>query len=287
MEKIQRANVTNRELEFLLHICNYQEDTGVVPGVYYKDICSGLGMSHQTFYNVLHGLRSKGIVVLQKVNRIDWDILIVGNDCSNQKEVEKEGYLSLADGLFAMEQFRKMKANEKLLAMLFLTWCRSGKRTYQEGKEKLLARLRETLGCGLRAVQKYFTHLREFFSIGIKEGKYLITLRKSIPERLGASETKTDAQMEHEHKVQCACNRNGIKNPDEAEIAETAQLGWKQYKREIQELVKACRLPKDYFSYLIGISISGKQDKNLMPKYIHKLLKNEIQKYENWNDAAV
>lgn len=284
LERMEKAKLTGNELDMLLCICNYQDDAGRIPGVYYKDICSTLGLSFQGFYNALYRLRDKGIIALKKADRTDWDVRIIGNDCRDAEGVCREGYLSLADGLFANKDFCAMKANEKLLAMRFLVYCRSGQRSYQEGKDKLLTKLKELLGCGLRAIRNYFTTLRKLFSIGIKDKKFFITIKRGMKARIPGS--KSDAELECEHKVKSACSRSGVKSPEKQDIADVAALGWRQYRQQVKELQDANWLPDDYFTYLIRSSLVGKEEKLLEPKYIHKLLRSLIEKFEKRNEFA-
>ena len=134
LRKVEESRLTNKELTVFLHICQYQTDAGTVSGIYYKDICNALKISNQSFYSSLYRLRDCGLINLWKADKIDWDIQIIGNDCTDIESVKKEGYLSVADGLFASEKFRKLKANEKVMAMRLLVYCRSGQRTYKEAK---------------------------------------------------------------------------------------------------------------------------------------------------------
>ena len=91
VKKLEGAKLTNSELSIFLHLCQYQTDNGTVSGVYYKDICAALDLSYQTFYSGLYKLRDCGLITLWKADHIDWDIRIVGNDCSNIEEVKKRG----------------------------------------------------------------------------------------------------------------------------------------------------------------------------------------------------
>lgn len=163
LRKVEESRLTNKELTVFLHICQYQTDAGTVSGIYYKDICNALKISNQSFYSSLYRLRDCGLINLWKADKIDWDIQIIGNDCTDIESVKKEGYLSVADGLFASEKFRKLKANEKVMAMRLLVYCRSGQRTYKEAKASFLDKMKKMLGCGLRAVKKYLTALKELF----------------------------------------------------------------------------------------------------------------------------
>ena len=90
VERLEKAKLTNKELSIFLHLCQYQTETGTVSGIYYKDICAALKLSNQTFYSSLYQLRDCGLINLWKANKIDWDIRIVGNDCSNIEEVKMD-----------------------------------------------------------------------------------------------------------------------------------------------------------------------------------------------------
>jgi len=45
-------NVTNKEIDFLLHISHFQNERGQIIGIYYRDVCSACNMSIQTFYDL-------------------------------------------------------------------------------------------------------------------------------------------------------------------------------------------------------------------------------------------
>ena len=279
LRKVEESRLTNKELTVFLHICQYQTDAGTVSGIYYKDICNALKISNQSFYSSLYRLRDCGLINLWKADKIDWDIQIIGNDCTDIESVKKEGYLSVADGLFASEKFRKLKANEKVMAMRLLVYCRSGQRTYKEAKASFLDKMKKMLGCGLRAVKKYLTALKELFYIGIKDKMYLITIRRGVADRVWRA--PTDTELELGHKVHAACNRNKINESDAAK-RDTAELA-KQYRQDIAEMQKAGVLPEDIFGYLIGKARDGLAGK-LNPKYIHKVLRNEIANGKFYNE---
>ena len=249
LRKVEESRLTNKELTVFLHICQYQTDAGTVSGIYYKDICNALKISNQSFYSSLYRLRDCGLINLWKADKIDWDIQIIGNDCTDIESVKKEGYLSVADGLFASEKFRKLKANEKVMAMRLLVYCRSGQRTYKEA---------------------------------IKDKMYLITIRRGVADRVWRA--PTDTELELGHKVHAACNRNKINESDAAK-RDTAELA-KQYRQDIAEMQKAGVLPEDIFGYLIGKARDGLAGK-LNPKYIHKVLRNEIANFQRAKKMAV
>jgi len=61
LDKLLRADLSRAEMDFILHISHYQDDTGCVSGIYYRDICEALQISYQTFYDVLRSLQAKEI----------------------------------------------------------------------------------------------------------------------------------------------------------------------------------------------------------------------------------
>ena len=276
VKKLEGAKLTNSELSIFLHLCQYQTDIGTVSGIYYKDICAALDLSYQTFYSSLRKLRDCGLITLWKADHIDWDIQIVGNDCTNIEEVKKEGYLSVADGLFASKKFQKLKVNEKIMAMRLLIYCRSGQRPYQEAKENFRKKMTQLLGCKLRALKEYLTALKALFYIGIKDGMYLITIRREIADRDWRA--AKDTELEYGQQVHAACNRKKIKEDEQAK-KDTAELA-KQYRQDIKAMQEAGTLPSDLFGYLIGKAVKeGGMTGKLNPKYIHKILRLEIANF--------
>ena len=282
VKKLEGAKLTNPELSIFLYLCQYQTDIGTVSGVYYKDICAALDLSYQTFYSGVYKLRDCGLITLWKADHIDWDIQIVCNDCSNIEEVKKEGYLSVADGLFASKKFQKLKVNEKIMAMRLLIYCRSGQRTYKEAKQNFRKKMTQLLGCKLRALKEYLTALKALFYIGIKDGMYLITIRREIVDRDWRA--AKDTELEYGQQVHAACNRNKIKEDEQAK-KDTAELA-KQYRKDIKAMQEAGKLPSDLFGYLIGKAAKeGGMTGKLNPKYIHKILRLEIANfYKKAND---
>ena len=73
LDKLLRADLSRAEMDFILHISHYQDDTGCVSGIYYRDICEALQISYQTFYDVLRSLQAKEIIKVDKAFYGDWD----------------------------------------------------------------------------------------------------------------------------------------------------------------------------------------------------------------------
>ena len=110
----------------------------------------------------------------------------------------------------------------------------------------------------------------------------MITIRRGVADRVWRA--PTDTELELWHKVHAACNRNKINESDAAK-RDTAELA-KQYRQDIAEMQKAGVLPEDIFGYLIGKARDGLAGK-LNPKYIHKVLRNEIANFQRAKKMAV
>ena len=96
LDKLLRADLSRAEMDFILHISHYQDDTGCVSGIYYRDICEALQISYQTFYDVLRSLQAKEIIKVDKAFYGDWDVTILDNSFQNGIT----GYVSTGDDLF-------------------------------------------------------------------------------------------------------------------------------------------------------------------------------------------
>ena len=67
IDEILLQKCTGAEIKFLLFISQYQSKHGTVRHVRCKDICLAIGISKQTFYNILKSLQEKVIRVLREV----------------------------------------------------------------------------------------------------------------------------------------------------------------------------------------------------------------------------
>lgn len=81
---------TANEINFLLYVSAYQDITGRVTGVHYKDVCDATGMSIQGFYDVKASLEEKGFIVCEKCDYSDCDITIVGNAYDGENIIEAD-----------------------------------------------------------------------------------------------------------------------------------------------------------------------------------------------------
>ena len=116
-----KSNMTSAEVNFIIYISHFQDDTGKVVGIHYKDICNAIDVSYQTFYDVVKNLEKKNIIKTDRTLRDypgEWTIQILNNDFTGYFDQEKkESYISTGHDIFYKKAFLQLKAKEKLLAM--------------------------------------------------------------------------------------------------------------------------------------------------------------------------
>lgn len=272
INKLIQIQATSKEVDFLIYISRFQDDHGIVRGVYYREICEQLNISNQTFYDIKRSLIQKGIIRVFKNNFLDWDIQILNNDFSNKDF--SEGYINTNQQIFNDKDFFSMKAGEKLLAMHFLKICHSGRGSYHIGTKKFFEKYTEVFQVSKRVIQNYLTSLRTFFSIGVKEQKYWITPLKRVYKQF-LSPSETDNYNRQAGKM--ILRREKIKDYTEKAFKDTIQL-LKQYNDVEESLLKK-------FEQAVHLSIekANMQIKNkrkwlytLQPKLVHKLLRELI-----------
>ena len=62
LARMIEAGVTSREFDFLIYISRFQDESGKVEGVHYRDVCTEMGISHQGFYDIKRSLEDKKLI---------------------------------------------------------------------------------------------------------------------------------------------------------------------------------------------------------------------------------
>lgn len=267
-------NLTSKEMDLLLYMVKCQDQaTGMVEGVYYLDAMKNAGMCKQSFYNALQGLEEKKVISVQKNSDVDYDVCIIGNAFPS-REVFQEGYVSLNRKAFHKKSFRKLKAHEKYLVLEFLKRTHENGHSYCIGVKKFYEQFRDILKVSERVLRGYLHKLKEFFSIGIKNGKYYITYLHSVFQKLrpGDSEWRSEERQTYSQLVRKECHRLHIAYEQPALEDTVIQIGqyreWTDSTREMLRLLMDC----------IRESIEGIRysERKLQNKYIHKLVKKAL-----------
>lgn len=275
VDRMIKAKLTKCEMNLILFLSFYQDEYGRIYGVHYKDVSDKTGMSYQEFYNAKKSLEEKGFIRCEKSNRIDHDITIL-NNAFLTREDDKKGYINTSHNIFHTKEFYQMKAGAMLLAMKLM------KNTYDErgyfliGVKKFYEKYTQIFGVTKRVLRNYLKQLKEFFSIGIKEGKYYIEPKKIIYRKPSG---KTEAECLRQQRTEAVLRRNRIKNATAKESGEICTF-FRQY-----EAIAADKGKRLFFLLDKSIEKSveqlnrdkkGKKDSFLSLALIHKLLRKEL-----------
>ena len=218
IENLIAARPTSTEVDFIVWLSRYQNDAGMVRGVYYKSVCKDLQISPQSFYNVIRRLEEKEVIKGSKVNSYFgyWDIQIMGNDFSKaslRPGMAAVNYLDMGKDVFYDPDFFAMKANEKLMTMLYMIYGSAGSGRYHIGTQLFFEKYTGLFQVKKRALQNYLKRIRKFFSIGVKDRQYWIRpLRKSQGKESG----HTDRSERAKQIAGSLCRRFRLESPGQA-----------------------------------------------------------------------
>ena len=288
VDRMIEQKCTSNEIDFLCYISMYQDITGRVTGVHYKDVCDATGMSIQGYYDTKASLEDKGFIVCEKCDYSDCDITIVGNAYTGER-YNREGYINTNHNIFFCEEFRNLKAGAKLLAMKFMIITFSGKGYFEIGVKTFFDKqtgYQKRFGVSRRVMRSYLMSLKPLFSLGVKDGKYYIEPKRIIYRKAGAKE---EAERYREKGVEVVLRRSRIKDPGQGR-SDLYKL-FKQYDAKAEEGKKCLisLLDRVVKKSLIILN-KGKawiKYKIINIKLIHKLLRDEWGEEANKEEKTV
>lgn len=163
IDRMVDAQLTSCEIDFILYIAQYQLTDGTVQSVYYKDITHAINISIQKFYDILDSLKEKQLISVEKINRADLVVHLLGNDFSG--EDFNAGYLNVVAKDFSNEKFRNMKAGSKRLFLYF--------QRFTNGKHMLVQNFYDELSqvfhVTAKSLQIYLKELKDNFYLFISK----------------------------------------------------------------------------------------------------------------------
>jgi len=270
-----QAKLTKCEMSLMLFLSFYQDEYGQVYGVHYKEVSEKTGMSYQEFYNAKNSLEEKGFIHCEKSNRIDHDITILNNSFFTEEDA-KRGYINTGHNIFHTKEFYQMKAGAMLLAMKMMKNTYDDRGYFRIGVQKFYEKYTQIFGVTKRVLRSYLKQLKQFFSIGIKDGKYYIEPKKIIYRKHGE---KSEAECLREQRTEALLRRSRIKNAAGKDIEEIRTF-FKQYGP------KAADKGKKLFSLIdkaiensieiLNEAKKGKKQRFLNTALIHRLLREEL-----------
>lgn len=276
LDKMIEKKCTNAEVDFILYISRFQNNQGIIKGVYYKEIAKELEISYQKFYDLKESLIAKDIIRVTKESYSDWNIKILDNDFT-YPESYKEGYINTNHDIFYKREFFNMKAGEKLLAMQFMKISFSGRGSYNIGVNNFYEKYTKLFDVTKRVIQNYMTALKAFFSIGVKERQYWITPLSKVYRSNGATYNRAEVDTYNKHIGQVICRREKIEYTKQT-LQDTVDL-LKQYSKTLldrAEEVLCNAVKKSIAKANESIRNKYKWKRVLQPKLVHKMLQEEI-----------
>ena len=285
MQKLKNSNIarmiaarlTTKEIDFLIYVSRFQDESGKVYGVHYKELCDAVHMSHQEFYNAKESLADKGFIRCEKSHRTDHDITIIDNydaDC------RRDGYVNTNHNIFYQEDFFRMKAGTKLLAMEMMKITYAGKGYYEIGVKYFYEKYDHLFGVSKRVMRSYLMELKKFFSVGIKDKKYYIEPRKRIYRKV---QEQTEADRMREHLADAVLRRNRIEGADKKEKEDFKEL-FSQYgktKEQMGSLFFLLQRATEISLQIINENEKRIKRRILRAPLIHKIFLDEREKQGN------
>ena len=270
--------VSAKEMDLFIYlVMNMNQFNGYVEGLYYRDVMKVTGMCKQSFYNALKGLEEKGIIRIKKLSEIDYNVQILGNEFPDN-EARKKGYVKLNRKAFRKKEFWALKAHEKYMLLEFLKGTHENSSSLKIGVKTFYDKYKKLLGVSERVIRGYLHNLRNFFSIGIKNGNYYITYLHSVFEDDSHKGKKSEEAWYLQHLVKKECWRNHIEYEEKA-LADTAYFprqyyNWFSGRSEMEKVMEAAKA----LMFCIQTSIEGikRKERRLQTKYIHLLMRKGI-----------
>ena len=271
LEKAIKEKLTSAELDLLLYVARFQDETGRASGIYYKDVCESINVSYQGFYDCKRSLQNKGLISAEKCNYYDWDITILNNSFAG-KENYGRGYVSVSSKMVKSTAFRKLRANAKMMALYLLReWNINRKKAKRDSyailKENFLNKFKE-LGFTNRMARAYLGELKPFLSVYLEDGrKYFLTFKKS----------EVYNEEKRLHDLDTACRRNKVKGI-EAEQKQDILTVLRQYHVKIVKKLdfNLSSIVEQSLEILNGNKQKKKWRRELNPKLIHKIIQDEL-----------
>lgn len=211
IDRMYRANLTSAEVDFILWLALKQDNSGRVRGIHYKDACEELNLSIQKYYDICNSLQAKGLIQWTKQSYWDRDFVLTDNSFVRGKADFKQGFVNVSYEFFRSDDFRKMKAGSKLLAIDCYRISRTNNVSYQIYVKNFFEKYSALFGVTVKVLREYLKEIKKFFSVGIKNGKYYITplaaTKMSVID-------ETEKSLCYQQIVRAACRRIRINIKD-------------------------------------------------------------------------
>lgn len=257
IDEILLQKCTGAEIKFLLFISQYQSKHGTVRHVRCKDICLAIGISKQTFYNILKSLQEKKVIRVLREVAGEYSVTILNNAFLEYKDYGKgKGYITSQYDFLHESTFHGLKANAKRLALKMLRVLYNKDKSFSARYKVFL----QWVGIkNKRILMGYLEALEEYFVIYYHKDYCTFCLRRKHPAEENRYK-KTETYKYLHYRMSHICRKFKICYTTK-DLQDYISLFW-QYpdKRKRRKL---------FFAFIKTVS----QLKMIQPALIHSIIK--------------
>ena len=175
------SRCTGKEIDLVIYLAQYQDEEGIVGGIYYRNAMEDIDISESAFYKCLYSLEQKGIIsISNEYEHRYWTLKIADNAFCNDKDYKK-GYINLNYEILHSKDFRRMSRSEKVIVLKVLQLM------YLHAAKKFITLRLETLmdwtGKSLRSVRRIAERLSKAIKLTVNGSKVLIDHHHRLPNR--------------------------------------------------------------------------------------------------------
>jgi len=190
---------TGKEIDLAIYLGQFMDATGVVGGIYYKNVVEDIGMSESAFYKCLYALEAKGIIKISMENEHSyWAVQFIDSSFTCVEDYRR-GYLNLNYEILHTKSFRKLTRSEKVIILRVLKLMGFHIKHKRTIMPLLITTLMDWTGKSRRAVIGMVENLAKLLKLCIsgygKGAKALIDLRHRLCNRRNVNE----ADMRNAH----------------------------------------------------------------------------------------
>lgn len=184
IKKMAYHKISSKEIDFILFLTKSLDELGQAKDIHYKEVCNELNISPQTFYNIVDKLNDIGIVKTKYLNKSTWDFVFDDNIFLTKNDL-KDSYLNTNRDFLFSNDFKNLKANEKLLVLLLMIY------TANNSFAIFFNNLKSWFNVSDSVMLSYIESLKVFFYIKVDGNKYIFIKnpRTSISNTSAKSKT--------------------------------------------------------------------------------------------------
>ncbi len=209
IDKMAELKLTSNEIDLILYLAVRQNIFGQAEDIFYSEVMNELSITKQTFYNIKNDLVQKEIISEAQSKDGYWTFRILNNIYATDEDYKKR-YLNVNKHILFTDNFKALKANEKILILKLL--CTKNLEDKKPFKIYINT-LKEWLDVKSSAIiYTYIENIKPFFNHEIKEGELglggliVFTTKYTTFSRT----TNTEKALYFKHKLKMFCKKYKI-----------------------------------------------------------------------------